>query len=175
MCGSFFLKGKVELLGKQHRIFTPLFINDVMLDKIDETYILKVDQESTSLNPIAVNYLNTLDEAFDHSFDDLSMSILNMDDLFTFDGTIKLRDLLRIKYPKLNLSSIENRLKTEDRLFQLETVYKSRKIENEAFVFPDLLVGVIEKPKKSKDVINELIGTRESIPSKEFLVINCFY
>lgn len=175
LCGAFFLKGKIELLGKSHRIFTPLLLNDVILNYENEVYSLEVDQDSTSLNPIAVNYLNALDGNPVHHYDDLSTELLDGTNLFSFAGLVKLQDFLKEKYPKLNAELIEKRLETDQRITDLDAIYKARKSSYNNTLFPDILIGLIEKPKKSKDVINELneLSTRQhdktAILSRVFL------
>lgn len=156
VCGSFFLKGKIDLLGKSHRIFTPLLLNDVILKYSNEVYFLIVDQESTSLNPIAINYLNSLDGSPVHQYDEISERLLEQSNLYSFSGLIELQKLLNVRYPKLNTDLLEKRIETNSIISSLDTVYKSRKIEYENTLFPDILIGITEKPKKSKDVINEL-------------------
>lgn len=157
VCGSFFLKGKMDLLGKSYRIFTPLFLNDVTLKYSNEVYYLIVNQESISLNPIAINYLNLLAENPIYQYDEISTHLLEDPDLFSFSGLIKLQNYLNTKYPKLNIELLEKRIETDSIISNLDTIYKSRKNEYRNILFPDILVGLTEKPKRSKDVINELI------------------
>lgn len=174
VCGSFFLKGKVELLGKSHRIFTPLFLNDVTLKYYNEIYFLALEHDSTSLNPIAINYLNSLEENFIHKYDDLSIALLDDSNLFSFSGLVKLHDLIKEKYPTLNTELIEKRIETDDRVSKLETIYNSRKSSYENVLFPDILIGLTEKPKKSKDVINELSDLSTRLHDKTSILSNVF-
>ena len=82
VCGSFFLKGQVELMGKRHQIFTPIFLHDVTLRYLDEVYFLELDEHSLSLNPTAINYLNSLHNEFSYSNDDLLRDIGNIEEIF---------------------------------------------------------------------------------------------
>lgn len=161
VCGSFFLKGKIELLGKKHQIFTPLFLNDVILDYSNEVYFVKVDHYSMSLNPIAINYLNSLNENFTFNNDDLLSDVFRIENIFSFAGLVAFQELLKEKFPSLNLDLIENRIESDNRISDLKNIYKSRKDIHRSTLFPDILIGMIEKPKKSKDVINELTELSE--------------
>lgn len=174
VCGSFFLKGKLDLLGRSHKIFTPLFLNDVTLNFSNEVYFLKIDHESLSLNPIAINYLNTLDENYSHAFDDLSAELLDGRDLFSFSGLVKLQELLKIKYPNLNTALITDRMKSDGRLSKLDLVFKSRKSDIGKTIFPDILIGLTEKPIKSKDVINELQDLSQRTYKDSSVLYNIF-
>jgi len=156
VCGSFFLKGSTEVLGRKQKLFTPLFIHDVYLEEEDEVFFLKVDQESISVNPVAINCLNGLDEKSTHLYDDVSAAILNVEHLFCFDGYVHLTDMFKDKYPSLNTALINERIQSNARIENLESIYKSRKTGVEKSIYPDVLIGLVEKPKKSKGVINEL-------------------
>jgi len=172
VCGSFFLKGKLDLLGRSHKIFTPLFLNDANLDYSNEVYFLEIDHDSLSLNPIAINYLNSLDENYAHSIDDLSKELLDGKDIFSFSGLVRLQELLKSKYPILNTQLITDRMKSEQRLSQLDLVFKSRKSEFGRTIFPDILIGLTEKPIKSKDVINELTELSQRICKDSSVLYN---
>lgn len=174
ICGSFFLKGKIELLGKSHQIFTPLFLNEILLKYSNEVYFLEVDHHSMSLNPVAINYLNSFSEDFTLSNDGLYSDIFKIKDVFTFGGLVKLQELLKERFPTLNLDLIEDRIKSDDRISNLTNIYRSKKSEYRNTLFPDILVGMIEKPKKSKDVINELAELSERRHSKLSILAQIF-
>jgi len=156
ICGTFFVKGKAVILGKTQKIFTPIYLHDVMLNKTDDVFFIHVDADSVVVNPIAINYLNSIEATSAHKYDDLAEALLGSNQPFSFDGLVKLTKFLKDKYPEVNTSLIERRIQSEDRLSDLEKVYSSRKSGYENLVFPDLLIGLVDKPKKSKGVINEL-------------------
>ena len=58
VAGTFFIKGKAEVLGKTQRIFAPLFLHDVNLDRDVELYSIQLDAASLNLNRAAFNFLN---------------------------------------------------------------------------------------------------------------------
>ncbi|MEM9823893.1 MAG: hypothetical protein AAF985_22605, partial [Bacteroidota bacterium] len=72
VCGSFFLKGKMVVLGRSRRIFTPLLLHDAVLNEEEEVYTLSLDSDSLSLNPIAIQYLNAGAEQLTHAYDEIA-------------------------------------------------------------------------------------------------------
>ena len=156
VCGSFFLKGKIELLGKSRQLFTPLFLHDVLLEYTNEVYFIRVDPYSLSLNPMAISYLETLGEGATTDKRLSLAELLQIDQLFSFSGLVQLQEVLQSRLPQLDVSLLERRLTTDERVSDLQRIHQSRKTTFENILFPDLLVGMVDKPIKSKDVINEL-------------------
>ena len=156
VCGTFFIKGKAEVLGKPQKIFAPLYLFDVKLEQVNEVFVITIEHDSLSLNPIAANYLNSLNQKVNHHYDDLTDVLLQYDNPFSFDGLVFLNDYLKTQFKDLDSSLIDKRIEHEERISDLEAIYKSREQNYENTIFPDLAIGLMDKPKKSKGIINEL-------------------
>ena len=154
--GAYFIKGKMTILGKSQKIFTPIYLHDVSLDYTDEVYTLQINPNSRVLNPVIIYYLNTIDKDTNNQYGDIVNLFFESGHPFDFEGISRLQDALGKKYPKLDSSLLEKRFFANERLVDLEKVYRSRKEAYDNVVWPDMAVGLVDKPVKSKGVINEL-------------------
>lgn len=174
VAGSFFVKGKTTLLGTSKKIFSPLFLHDVSLGVINETYTLQLLPDSISVNPVAINYLNNLHPSILYQYEELAEKLLAFKTPFAFDGLVGITSLLKVQYPLLDLDIVERRLETQAQLANLEAVYSSRKTSFENILLPDIAIGLVDKPAKSKGVIDELGVLSERKHKKRALLHQVF-
>ncbi|MEL7123785.1 MAG: AAA domain-containing protein, partial [Bacteroidota bacterium] len=174
ICGTFFVKGKQEVLGKRQKVFAPLYLHEVHLEYFKEVFTITVDHESINLNPIAVNYLNSIDPSTHFTYDELAEILLGFENPFTFDGLVQLSEALNKKYGLLDSSLLNRRIQVDERLSDLELASSSRKSSYDNLLFPDLAIGIIDKPKKSKDVIDELTKLSQANLKKQGLLNTVF-
>ena len=165
--GAFFIKGSTKLLGKIRKLFAPLFLLDVQLIEYDEAYLVEADQSSLNANPAALAFLDTLAEGGELEPATNAETLLAQNVPFSFSGLYELFDNLRRRYPKLNLSLAEERLEEEElTLTDLTTASNSRAAKWKDALLPDLAIGIVDKPVKSKGVLNEL-NRLSSLPLQE--------
>ncbi len=174
VAGTFFIKGKAEVLGKTQRIFAPLFLHDVNLDRDVELYSIQLDAASLNLNPAAFNFLNDQFSDIDISYDEVIEAIFSEAETFSFDGIVNLVRILSTKFPLLDSSLLNERIKTDRRLVNLEEVYKSRSKDYEGLLLPDTAIGLVDKPLKSRGVINELTELGKAIELPGTLLTKVF-
>jgi hypothetical protein len=161
VAGAYFIKGRMNILGKAQKIFTPIYLHDITLDYHDELYTLQLNPDSRIINPVIIHYLNVMDKGSNKPYGDIVNLFFESDHPFDFEGISKLQDALGKTYPKLDASLLEKRFFSNERLVDLEKVYRSRKEAYENVVLPELAVGLVDKPAKSKGVINELRSLSE--------------
>ena len=156
ICGTFFVKGKIEILGKKHTLFTPFFLHDVKFEKQKDIYFLELEHDSIQLNPIAVQYLNALSIEKKYQYDDLSDMIIKDKNIFDFEKISFLIDFLEKEYPLLDSYYLKKRIHSHSPILDLTEIYRSRKSEYENTLLPDIIIGLVEKSKNSRGIINEL-------------------
>ena len=163
VCGTFFIRGKIQVLGKFRKLFAPLYLQDVFFKEEGGVYSVRVDGDSLNLNPVAVDYLNSLDRGSGCHYDQLSDLLVTENNPFSFDGLVALVRELSAKYPLLNCTLLDQRIGTGEQLVDLKKAYASRKGGYNNQLLPESAIGMVEKPLKSKGVINELteLGTVE--------------
>ena len=154
--GVFFVKGKGELLGKTRTLFPPLLLLDLELVELNEAYLLEADLSSLTVNPAALDYLGKLSEHSSMIDAETDAPLAHPEEPFTFTGLHHLKDRLNALFPSLNLGQLDDRIVTDEPLLSLETAYKSRSDKYRNTLLPELAVGLVDKPKKSKGIINEL-------------------
>ncbi|PHI20125.1 hypothetical protein CEQ90_09225 [Lewinellaceae bacterium SD302] len=157
VAGVFFVKGQTMVLGKAKKVFAPLFLQNVHFDCVDDVYLIITDSESIVLNPVVVGFFNDLQADSSFTYDELSFLLLAERSPFAFGGLIKILDCLKTNFPAIDASLLERRIDEEElRLADLPAVHASRKQMFEKMIFPDVAIGLVDKPVKSKGVINEL-------------------
>ena len=156
ICGVFFVKGHTQILGRNKKVFAPLFLYDVALQFENEIYTLHLDRESLQINPAIQSYLSAIDPPSAIPNDYLIENLILEDNPFSFDGLVKMAGELKKLFPPLNLEKLDQRLASDQIIFDLEKWYRSRKETLNEVLIPEMAIGMVEKPKKSKGVINEL-------------------
>jgi len=58
-CCSFFLSGKMNVIGKAQKVFAPLYIYPAKLVHEKEVYYLELDVENVVINPVFVEFIKT--------------------------------------------------------------------------------------------------------------------
>lgn len=153
-CCSFFLKGKMRLLGKQSNVFTPLFIHEVSLILEDEVYYLEVDARNPIINPAFLEYLKTRKEGVDVTYDELNEILPK--GLFQFEEILQMKEVFKNRFPNINVEPLERLLATDSVEQDLKKVYKSRSTKTDLKIIIGIGIGLIPKPTGSRGIINEL-------------------
>lgn len=154
--GVFFIKGNISLLGKSRKMFAPLFLIDAHLSLVNEVYILKINPDSIGVNPVIFDYLNSQSEEAVQN-EEFFLNYSSSDNKqFSFESLYELSKKLKEKYKFLNSSILDKRMESNDRLCNMESIYQSRSKKFENVLLPDIALGIVDKPIKSKGVINEL-------------------
>ena len=90
ICGVFFVKGQTQLLGRNKKIFAPLFLLDVSLQSENEIYTLSLERSSLQVNPAIQSYLNAIatipTPQNDRAIEELTLG----ENPFSFDGLVKM-------------------------------------------------------------------------------------
>ena len=168
--GAFFVKGKIDLLGKRRKLFAPLFLMDARLEPEDETYVVRVHRDTLAINPTAAEYLD--DQCATASGDpgERDASELLSFTKFDFGALVELSDHLGANYGGLDLRLMDARLDGDGRTCDLKRAHDSRSPQYDKLLLPDIALGIVTKPAKSRGVIGELdeLATRE-IPRASIL------
>ena len=168
--GAFFLKGKQRLLGKTRTAFAPLFLLDVSLTEYDEAYLIEADASSLVVNPAALELMNKLAADRAGLAEDEAEVLIHEDGPFNFTGLHHLKEQLSQHFPALNVSSLDERMATDARLSDLAKVAQSRSEKYEGVLYADTALGVVDRPVKSKGVINELgVLSERTLPAGSLL------
>ncbi|MEM9835166.1 MAG: AAA domain-containing protein [Bacteroidota bacterium] len=166
VAGTFFIKGKISVLGRSQKLFAPLYLHDVVLRFEQEVYTVELLPDTISLNPVAVNYLNSIHPEANYTYDDLADILLHDTHPFSFEGLVGITEKFKTRYPNINTDLIDRRIQSADRLANLELIADSRKQSYKNLLLPDVAIGMVDKPKKSKGVINELTALENTqLPS----------
>jgi len=163
VCGTFFIKGKTRVLGKTRTLLAPLYLHDVLLYEQEEVFMAEIDPESIHVNPVVIEYLNSVDPDTSPEYDELAEQLLAPENPFSFEGLVALEKILKKYYPSLDADLISRRIQSHERLSDLEVIHASRKKGYLHILFPDLAFGLAKKPLKTKGIINELteLSTRQ--------------
>lgn len=149
--GSFFVKGKLQTLGRKTNAFVPLYIHE--LDLILEKEVFLISIKETFINPDFIEIVNNLNKESSLSYDELSSKI--PENPFGFDNHILLQNFFETHLPKWNLKDLSH---YKDHNFDFNKYYnriKSSK-KDALKIYACLMFGIFKKPIGSMGVLSEL-------------------
>ncbi len=157
--GAFFVRGRMQQLGKSRRIFAPLYIYPVQLSVTNDIYYLSIEAESVIVNPAFFFYLKSLNPALTISQNEFS-DILPKGYL-GFDQIHQLETVLGNLIPELNLSELTNfpEFSNEN---DLRSLAVNRKKNSTLRLISALGIGLFNKPSGSRGILNELVELSEA-------------
>ncbi len=157
--GAFFLKGKMTVLGKTKKVFTPLYLFETELIYANEVYFIEVNTDNPIVNPAFLDLIKTKFSAIHLSFDDFVDLLPTKLD---FDGLFAIKNVLNSLLPNVDCSDIDLRLKTDVISTNLKEFYLSRAGNTENYLVASAAIGLIKKPTGSLGIINELTTLAKS-------------
>jgi len=169
--GTFFLKGKINILGKETKVITPLYLFEVNLNQIDDIYSIELNLNNPIINPTFLDLIKNKYDFLNLSYDDFSSHIPK--GILDFDNLFLLKKNLRKLFPNLNIESIDKWMSLNFDENNLKSIYKSNSKKYDNYLIASSAIGLIKKPKGSRGVINELNTITDS-KTKNFLVESIF-
>ncbi|MFK7806859.1 MAG: DEAD/DEAH box helicase [Saprospiraceae bacterium] len=151
-CCAFFLSGKMNVIGRKQKAFTPLFIYPADLIVESEVYYLSLDVDNVVLNPVFMDFVRAHFDG-EITYDVLSEALPK--GFLRFDEIHQLENTLTKLIPQLDLT----RLKTFPELLsseELKQISNKRNTDNSSSLLPGIGVGLIHKPSGSRGILNEL-------------------
>lgn len=160
--GAFFVKGRMQQLGKSRRIFAPLFIYPVNLMIENQTYYINVEPDNVIVNPAFLTYLKTINP--DISISQIEFSEALPKGYLKFDEIHQLETALGKLIPSMDITGLATfpdfpKLPAEDNLKSLAGTRK--KIPNQHLISA-LGIGLFDKPSGSRGILNELTELTET-------------
>lgn len=149
--GAFFLIGKSKLLGRSRSVCAPLLIYPLTLDEEDEVYYLKADVNNPTLNPAVVEVLNRSEE--DASATQESLAKNAPLGYLGFDQCHQLEEALTRLFPTVDISTLAA---FPELLFEADVRTLVKKAQNGFQIVPAIGVGIVDKGKGARGVLNEL-------------------
>ncbi len=152
-CCAFFLSGKMNVIGKVQKVFTPLYIYPVDLLVEQEVYYLQLDLENVVINPVFVDFIRSQPNGADITYDSLTEALPKRH--IRFDEMHQIESVLTELIPSLDISKLNDfpeLMKQEE----LEKIAKKRSSATELSLLPGIGVGLIQKPTGSRGILNEL-------------------
>ncbi len=150
---AFFIKGSMPILSRQQKVFAPLYLFEATLHVDDGIYSVSVNIDDPILNPAFFDYLKYADPNLDLTYanfaDSLPKGPLNFDNLHILHK--KLQDFV----PTLGIESI-NELLESNTLEDPFTIYQKKASKKDFRLIASALFGLLQKPKGSRGIINEL-------------------
>ena len=150
---AFFVKGRMNLLGKSRSIFAPLYIYPLNLLEENEVYFIQLEPDNTIINPAFLTYLKSINPNLTLSQNEFSEALPKGN--LNFEEIIQLESSLSRLVPKLDLGELGNFPNLYNEL-DLEEFAKSRKKFPPQRLISSLAIGLFDKPSGSRGILNEL-------------------
>ncbi len=170
---SFFVLGATKIGGKKQKVFAPLILNPVSLAQKDEFLALEYHLGQSILNPSAIQYLTPKDASintYEYLLEHIPEGYLG------FDEGVKIETLLNKCFANVNTTYLKA-YPTVLSAKEVDKLYRSRKpfeLGQDFSVIPALGVGLIQKTKTARGILNELreIAERDmpSVPLQHLLL-----
>jgi len=160
--GAFFVKGRMQQLGKSRSVFAPLFIYPVNLMIENRTYFINVEPDNTIVNPAFLTYLKTINPELSITQSELSEALPKGH--LQFDEIHQLETALAKLIPSLDISGLATfpdfpKLPAED---SLKLLAGSRKKIQNQYLISALAIGLFNKPSGSRGILNALTELTET-------------
>ena len=104
-CCAFFLSGKMNVIGREQKVFAPLYIYPVSLLLEKEIYYLQLDSENAIINPVFVEFIKTQTANINFTYDDLASALPR--GFIKFDEIFKIEKVLQKLIPDLEVSDLD--------------------------------------------------------------------
>lgn len=152
-CCSFFLSGKMNIIGRSQKVFAPLYIYPVKLIQENDIYYLVLDVKNAVINPVFVDFIKTQISDINFNYDDLSKALPK--GYIRFDEVHQIEATLKQFIPNLDVSALDN---FDDLLSkeELTKAYNKRITKNKLTLLPGVGIGLLQKPVGSRGILNEL-------------------
>ncbi len=157
--GAFFLKGRMNQLGKSRRIFAPLYIYPVNLLIENEVYYVNIEADNAIINPAFLTYLKTIHPNLSISQNEFSEALPK--GYLKFDEIHQLETVLGKLIPELELAALE-KFPAFSNEIDLKSLAESRKKFPPQELIAGLSIGLFDKPSGSRGILNELTALSES-------------
>ncbi len=153
---AFFIKGRMQQLGKSRRIFAPLYIYPMYLFKENEVYYVGIEPENGIINPAFLTYLKTIHPNITISQNEFSEALPK--GYLQFDQLHQLETVLKNLIPTLDITQLEKfpefpKYSNEDTLKSLASTRKKNQTQE---LISALGIGLFDKPSGSRGILNEL-------------------
>ncbi|MFT4665179.1 MAG: hypothetical protein ACI9XB_002132 [Gammaproteobacteria bacterium] len=152
-CCAFFLSGKMNIIGKARKVFTPLYIYPVDLLVEHEVYYLELDVENVVINPVFIDFIRSQPGGADLTYDALAEALPKGH--IQFDEMHQIETVLSQLIPNLDISKLDDFPDLMNRE-ELEKISKKRNVGTKLSLLPAIGVGLIQKPTGSRGILNEL-------------------
>jgi len=159
--GTFFIKGKVKRIGKQVSVFAPLYLHETILIFENGVYYISIDKENPIFNPAFFELLKTeieLESQVERNLID-SFPIGKFD----FEALIKLKDCLSTYIPHLDTSSIQDLISEGNVEKNIQKIAGSRAKEHQLKIISGSAIGLANKSKGARGIIQELDIIKEDL------------
>jgi len=152
-CCSFFLSGKMHVIGKPRKVFAPLYIHPANLIFEHDVYYISLDVEDAVINPLFVDFIKTQSPDSNLSYNDLEQALPK--GYLQFDEIHQIETALKKLVPDLDISGLGQfpQLNSEA---DLKRVYKKRNRDTSFSLLPGIGIGLLQKPSGSRGILNEL-------------------
>lgn len=152
--GFLFLKGKKSELGKLTTVFAPLFIYKAELIISENYYSIELDVNSPILNPEFLELVNSENVGEKLTYDEFDKMLPKGH--FDFENLISLKNTLLNLFPLLDISCLEKNILSHHLDLDLVRLSKSKSEANNRKLIDGFALGIINKTKSSRGVVNEL-------------------
>lgn len=151
--GAFFLKGRMNQLGKSRRVFAPLYIYPVNLLIENEVYYVNLEADNAIINPAFLTYLKSVHPNLIISQNEFSEALPK--GYLKFDEIHQLETALGKLIPNLEIGELENFPEFPNEI-DLKSLAESRKKFPPQQLIAGLGIGLFDKPSGSRGILNEL-------------------
>jgi len=152
-CCAFFLSGKMNVIGREQKVFAPLYIYPVSLLLEKEVYYFVLNAENAIINPVFVEFIKTQTTNINITYDDLSNALPR--GFIKFDEIFKIEKVLQKLIPELEVSDLDIFPKLHPE-YELKKIYKKPNRNNSLSLIAGMGVGLMPKPSGSRGILNEL-------------------
>ena len=146
--GSYFINGKIKVLGKEQRLFCPLYIHELELIEIHDGYRLKIGE--AFINPIFLESVKNIDKAVDINYDLFSDTL--PPSCFGYKNLLLIEKCLKVIMPKLDLSNLQNAINKSE----LDQRANTSNRKNTSSIHFGIAAGIFKKPAGTRGVLSEL-------------------
>ena len=147
VAGSFFINGEMKLINKKSIVFAPLYLHKVKLHTDQASYFISLD--NPMINPGFLDYIRTIDTSIKITYDELAERIPESPS--GFRNMVLLQKELNNIFPKLDTSRLDEILKDRSIKPSLHPTTTDK-----PQLLSGIMIGMIDKPNETRDIINEL-------------------
>lgn len=159
---SFFLLGNIKIAGKDQELMAPLFFHNAAIKKVNDIHFVSIHEDNLITNPSITLYSEDCNEETISAFADAIPK-----GYFGFDQLYQIHSSLKTHFPNINASPLD----AYPKLFTKEEIKAALKQlkKSEFIIVPAMGLALIDKPKGSRGVLNELHQISESFKHSQAL------